>query len=175
MSNGTAIHLGMIGVGIHSKYGEIIYKIISCHLSIESVLARYIEKHSISSKSSFSARLETVAERVASDEWSIEACRMLNKVRNCCLHIDSFEYKNVESRVVRPVNGFVDYVSKHCDRCALHGMSNFQWAFMMVCQRLYEILNIDYDSLTLDLFGLGAELPSSLSMHFAPLMMQSNK
>ncbi|MFM5577122.1 hypothetical protein ACET7N_00210 [Aeromonas veronii] len=166
MSEGTPIDLGTIGMGIPIIYRDVVSKILSYHIAIESALEMYIEKNNISSEKQFFARLRSVEENSGNNDWSIEACKKLNKIRNSCVHIDSKEYKNLQKRIDIPTQEFINFVSKYNVRHSAHKMSNFDWACTLTYQRIYEILNLEYDDLILGEF---ARLPNSLARNFQPI------
>ncbi|MFQ2750170.1 hypothetical protein ACK3YM_04995 [Aeromonas caviae] len=166
MSEGTPIDLGTIGMGIPIIYRDIVSKILSYHIAIESALEIYIAKNKLVSKKQFSARLTTVEYNYRNSDWSIEACKKLNKIRNCCVHIDSKEYKNLQKRIDIPVQEFIELVSQYNVRHSAHKMSNFDWACTLTYQRIYEVLNLEYDGLILGEFS---RLPDSLARNFQPI------
>lgn len=169
MSTGTKIHLGTIGMGIPTIYSDVISRIISYHLAIESALVKYIEKHSLTpKKEQFSSRLITVEQRGKLKDWSIDACRKLNTARNKCAHINSSEYKNVQTRIEGPIESLISHVQKHNTRHEQHKMSNFEWACTLIYQRLYELLELEYDPIVLGALGSKPKLPDSLASHFLP-------
>ncbi|MFQ2290658.1 hypothetical protein ACK323_03965 [Aeromonas enteropelogenes] len=170
MSTGTKIHIGTIGMGIPPIYRDVVSKIFSYHLATEATLAKYIEKHSLKpKKNQFSSRLISVEERGEFSDWVIEACRKLNRVRNKCVHIESAEYQNIHIRIEALVEELVLYVSQYNIRHEQHKMSNFDWACTLIYQRLYELLELEYDPLILGDIGSKPKLPSSLAVHFFPL------
>src|SRR5690606_1797776 len=98
-------------------------------------------------------------------EWSINACRKLNKVRNKCAHIDDAEYQSLEVRLLGPADDFVTFVKLHNRRLDVHKMGDFEWACTMTYQRIYEVLGLDYDPIVL---GKHASLPPEMAQLFLP-------
>lgn len=165
MSSGDGnIHIGTIGMGIPVIYREVVAKILSSHLAVESTFAKHIEENQLADKDSFSARLHVVAEHVPvlASDWVFKACRALNQVRNRCLHINDKEYQALEIRLQESLDVFVQLVKDNNKRLDQE-VTDFEWASYMIFQRLYELLDLKYDPLELGRFAV---LPAGLSQYF---------
>lgn len=162
------IDLGTIGMGIPRIYSEVMSKIFSNHLAIESIFIKYIKANSLNPENQqFISRLSEVQKslNLQDCDWSIDASRMLNKVRNKCAHIDDENYQPIELRLGSHLDTFIQFVEEHNEHLSAHKMCNFDWACIMTYQRLHELLDINYDSLELEKFNT---LPVELELHFAP-------
>lgn len=161
------IHLGVLGMGIPRIYNDVLAKIISNQLAVESVLIKYVEEKLLKPKSNqFISRLNSVKESLGkkASDWSMDASGKLNSVRNKCAHIDGENYQSIELRIESPLDEFIKFVEVHNERLPVHKMSDFEWACIMTYQRLYELLDLDYAPLELGGFK---ELPNALKRHFA--------
>ncbi|MGV8865961.1 MAG: hypothetical protein ACOH2S_03490 [Janthinobacterium svalbardensis] len=161
------IHLGVLGMGIPRIYNDVVAKIISNQLAVESILVKYVEEKLLKPKSNqFISRLNSVEKSLGEKDfdWSIDASRKLNSVRNKCAHIDGGNYQSIELRIESSLDNFIKFVELHNERLPVHKMSDFEWACIMTYQRLYELLDLDYPPLELGGFE---ELPSALKRHFS--------
>lgn len=166
MTTDGRIHLGTLGMGIPRIYSDVVAQIVSNHLAIESALIKRIQARSLAPRTrQFASRLTAVQVDLgtASDDWAINACRKLNKVRNKCAHIDDADYQSLEVRLSGPTDDFVTFVKLHNRRLDAHKISDFEWACTMTYQRIYEILELDYDPLVL---GRHASLPQKMGQFF---------
>ncbi|MDF9903942.1 hypothetical protein [Pseudomonas sp. lyk4-40-TSB-59a] len=162
MSTDGRIHIGTWGMGIPKIYSEVVTKIVSGHLALESALCKQIKSRSLKpSRKQFAARLAVVVSDLGlpEEDWSIDACRKLNKVRNDCAHIGDGDYQFLAARIMEPAEEFVGYVKQHNTRLAAHKISDFDWACTMTYQRIYEICGLEYDPL---IFGKHASLPTEI-------------
>lgn len=173
MATDGKIHLGTLGMGIPRIYSDVVAQIVSSHLAVESALIKHIQARSlIPSSKQFVSRLTAVKADLgaANEDWSITACRKLNKVRNKCAHIDDANYQSLEIRLLEPLDDFVKFVKQHNRRLGAHKISDFDWASTMTYQRVYEILGLAYDPLIL---GEHASLPKELGQFFLPTNAKS--
>lgn len=158
------IHLGTIGMGIPVIYREVVANIFSSHLAVESTFAKYLETHGLWKARTFVARMRLVVAHhpLLASDWAHVACKLLNEVRNKCVHIDGPEYQPLENRLQGPLDAFVEFVRSHNTRLD-HKMTDFEWASTMVYQRLFEVLGLNYDDLELGRFSV---LPAGLRQYF---------
>lgn len=167
MNTDGKIHLGTLGKGIPRIYRDVVAQIVSNHLAIESALIKRIKARALAPRTiQFASRLTAVEADlgVVGAEWSINACRKLNKVRNKCAHIDDdAEYQSLEVRLLGPADDFVTFVKLHNRRLDAHKMSDFEWACTMTYQRIHEVLGLDYDLIVL---GKHASLPPEMGRLF---------
>lgn len=162
------IHLGTMGMGIPVIYKDVVAKIVSSHLAIESALLKRIQSRALTPRSGqFASRLKAVVDDLGTDadDWSISACRRLNTARNKCAHIDDVNYQSLETRLMAPAEDFVSFVKSHNLRLKSHTMSDFDWACIMTYQRVYEIMGLRYDPLILNQYS---ELPTGMAELFLP-------
>jgi hypothetical protein len=155
-------------MGIPRIYRDVVTQIVSNHLAIESALIKRIKARSLAPETTqFASRLKAVKTDLgaAGNDWSIIACRKLNKVRNKCAHIDDADYQSLEVRLLEPTDDFVTFVKLHNPKLGAHKMSDFEWASTMTYQRIYKILGLDYDPLVL---GRYASLPPEMGQLFLP-------
>lgn len=166
---GALIHIGTIGMGIPRIYSEVIAKIISYHLATEALFAQYIKKHGLHVESDvFGKRLTVVkAHSKRNKDWAMKCAWLLNDVRNKCAHIDTDDYKNVAQRLQLPLEKLIRTVQSKNKRHPSHLMSDFEWAGILIYQRLHEILEIDYPPLVLG--AESDELTTFVISHFQPL------
>jgi len=168
MNTDGRIHLGTLGKGIPRIYRDVVAQIVSNHLAIESGLIKRIKARSLAPRTKqFGSRLKAVEDDlgVMGADWSINACRKLNKVRNKCAHIDDAEYQSVEVRLLGPADDFVTFVKLHNRRLDVHKMADFEWACTMTYQRVYEVLELDYDPIVI---GRHASLSPDMAQLFLP-------
>lgn len=167
MKSDGKIHLGTLGMGIPVIYSTVVSKVFSTHLAVESVLVKYLAKHSLKEdRGSFRSRLRVVVHRLgeAADDWSIEACLKLNDVRNKCGHIDDEHYKDLALRIQAPLDDLITLVKARNLRRETFQMSDFEWAGIMIYQRLHQLLELPYDPLVL---GEYSSLPEELRRYFS--------
>ena len=160
------IHLGTIGMGIPRIYSEVVAKIMSSHLAVESVLIKYIKIKSLKPlKKQFISRLDEVQKALGERgcDWSIEASRMLNSVRNKCAHIDDENYQSIELRLESYLDTFIQFVEVHNERLKAHKICDFELACIMTYQRLYDLLELNYAPLEMGKFS---SLPAELQRYF---------
>lgn len=168
MATDGKIHLGTIGMGIPRIYSDVVAKIVSGHLAIESALLKRIQARSLVPKrDGFVSRLNAVVDDMGpvDEDWSIAACHKLNKVRNKCAHLDDLDYQLLENRLLGPVADFVTFVKQHNRRLEDHKICDFDWACIMTYQRLYDLLALDYDPLILEKY---VALPKPMAEFFLP-------